>query len=202
MTIALSAMGMQVSQSAMIYMEVLDFDGENYTIYYRIEPETGISEDFTVRVNKQGSIVGELPPEIQQFWVLEGGSMSLPGFGGNFPKTEAAVGEEIQSPLSLDISGMHITGNVKIRFGGITTKTFAGIGEFKVFKVDFSVSDLRATYQNVVVTGSIDGYGYYEYNTCLPVEYFARDSFSVSQDGQTYTVNIDLQINLIELNRS
>ncbi|MEM1507245.1 MAG: hypothetical protein QW262_03205 [Candidatus Bathyarchaeia archaeon] len=47
----------------------------------------------------------------------------------------------------------------------------------------------------------ISGYGYYEYSTCLLMEYFARNTLSVPQDEQTYTVNIDLQINLIELSK-
>ncbi|MEM1507244.1 MAG: hypothetical protein QXN40_03050 [Candidatus Bathyarchaeia archaeon] len=134
-TVTLSAMGAQINQRATIYMEVLDFDGENYTVYYRIEPDTEIPEDFTVKVNRQGNIVGELPSETQRFWVW-GGSL-LPGFGGSFPKTEAAVGEDIQSPFSLDMLGMHMTGTINIRFSELATKKFADIGEFKVFKVDF-----------------------------------------------------------------
>ncbi|MBS7606148.1 hypothetical protein KEJ31_07645 [Candidatus Bathyarchaeota archaeon] len=190
---------------ATLYMEVLDFDGEKYTIYYRFEPDIGSPWVYTVKVNKQGSIVGEvskLPFEMQGFWASLGGTLSLPGFGCGFPKTEVVIGEVIQSPFSyiIDMWDMHINGTVKIRCSEITTKTFADIGEFRVFKIDFSI-DLSGTSQNYVVTSSIDGYEYLEYDTCLLIEYFAQ-VYTISRSKYvniTETTIGSTQINLIKL---
>ncbi|MEM1514610.1 MAG: hypothetical protein QXH24_00920 [Candidatus Bathyarchaeia archaeon] len=199
LTLTISVLGQQISQTTRISMEVLDFDGENYIIHYQIVPETdGYPTYFTIKINKHGNIVGELPPEIQQLYSLMANTPSIPGFGGGFPKAEARIGEQISTQFTLDISGAHITGTVNIRFSELTTKTFANIGELKVFKIDFSIPDLQVTSQGTTVTGTVNGYGYYEHGTCLLVEYSTQFSLSISQYGQTYSANVVLQINLIE----
>lgn len=198
LTMTVSAMGYQYTQRATIYMEVLDFDGENYTIYYRFVPENDYPTYFTIKVNKYGSAVEGLPPEIQYFSSYMANTPSIPGLGGGFPKSEARVGEQISAPFTLDISGVHMTGTLNIRFSELATRTFANIGQLRVFKVDFSIPSFQATSQDAIITGTVNGYGYYEYGTCLLVEYSIQFSLSVQQYGQTYTASIALQINLIE----
>jgi hypothetical protein len=197
-TTTVSGMGQQITQTATMQMEIQEFDGEIYTIHYYINIQGYTSLDFTVRMNKTGYIIEGLPPEFQQYY---GAFTSIPGYGSYFPKPEMRVGENIQIPLNLYMSGVYITGTMNLEISELTTKTFPNIGTLKVFKLEVSAPNIQATYQGVNVMVTVNGYAYYEYGTCLLIKCQIDESASASYLGQTYTMTMSISIDLTEHNK-
>lgn len=196
-TITISGMGQTYTQTATMHMEIVNFDGQIYTIHYDMNMQ-GQSLEFTIKMDKTGYVIEGLPPELQQYY---GAFTSIPGYGSYFPKPEMRVGESFQIPLNLDISGIHMTGTMDFRISELTTKTFSNIGTLRVFKLEVSAPNIQATYQGFNMAVNLNGYGYYEYGTCLPVECVIQESISLAYGGQTYTMNLDMQMRLTEHNK-
>jgi len=89
MTMTVSALGASYTQTATatIQMEVLSFDGTNYTIRYTMEMYSPTYSHFsyTVTMNKTGHILNytDLPSEFQETYSLLAG---MPGYGTYFPR--------------------------------------------------------------------------------------------------------------------
>jgi len=119
--ITISAGWQTFSQSATIILEVLSFDGVNYTIRETVQFDSQ-QVSFTVKMNRTGHIIdfANLPSEVQQIF---SSFVGTPGFGGYFPRTMARVGESWQIPLDLHVGQYSIEGTANYGISGITSIT-------------------------------------------------------------------------------
>lgn len=197
--ITISAMGQTISQSGTITLEVLSFDGVNYTIRETVHFDTQ-QVSFTVKMNKTGHIIdfANLPPEVQQTF---SSFASMPGFGGYFPRTTARVGESWQIPLDLHVGQFSIEGTVNYGISGITSITVPA-GTYTVVRMDMTAVNIHGTYSSggttISMVMSMNAYIYMENATCLPVEFNIQEAATASYSGQTVDMSMTLQIRLKE----
>jgi len=207
MTMAVNAPGMpqynfNETATAIIQMEVLDFDGTNYTIHYTMEMyQPTYSSSYTVTMNKTGHILNfsGLPYDVQQMYSSLTG---IPGYGSYFPREQMRVGESYQIPLNLSISGVSILGNVNYRISEIANKTFLNIGQYHVFRMDVSANNIHGTGTSddttINIVMNLNGYAYMEYGACLLLESNIQETVSMSQMGQTMNMNLSMRMQLME----
>jgi hypothetical protein len=195
-----SALGQTVPQEGAIDMEVLDFDGENYTISYTVQ--SGTQEfSYSTKVNKTGYILeySGLPPEYQQMY---SSMVGMPGFGSYFQKEEVKVGESFQIPIYLHTENFLFIGIANYRISEIKSITVPA-GTYDVFRMDttaFLFGDYNYSGATVDLVGSMSAYGYVERGTSLPVEYNVNMQMSVSMPslGQTMNMGMTMQLQLTE----
>ncbi|MEM2105848.1 MAG: hypothetical protein QXV21_05215 [Candidatus Bathyarchaeia archaeon] len=177
-------------------MDVLSFDGSNYTIRYTIEMSGYPSFSFNITMNKSGYILNYtgLPPELQNLYST---LVGLPGYGAYFPKEEAKVGESWSVPIDVNMSGGRIVGTVNYGIGGVENKTFSGIGGRRVFKITVSANNIQGTFTSDGTTNSftlsLNGYIYMEYGTCLPIASSIQETVTTSSNDQL-SVNIEMRL--------
>jgi len=171
-------------------LEVVDFDGETYTLNHTLTSmvlDQPFSTSLTEKLNKTGYASYFLPGETKA--LLSNSSL----LSTLLTKPEAKVGDTWE--ISLD------TGNSTVGTKGMLTLTFGAIqeikvpaGEYKVFRIDVSSSNLNsyvkipgtsslpgspgaATISNIVM--SISGQMYLEYGTCRQIESNMQFNISV-----------------------
>lgn len=210
MSVSMSAPGMP-SQTATatvtIQMEILSFDGTNYTINYTAEMHTPtrLSFSYTVKMNKTGYILEftGLPSDAQQIYQS---MVGIPGYGSYFAKEEMKVGESYQIPLNVSISGVNILGTVNYRISEAANKTFPHVGLYNVFRMDVWASNVQATVTSGGITMNmvmnLNGYAYMEYGTCIPIEVSIQETITASYMGQTMNMNMNMQMQLTEHNKT
>ncbi len=190
--------GQSISETGTISMEVLSFDGDNYTINETVSlavqgvPQQEVS--FTIRMNKFGQMtdVSGLPSDMQSIYSMFGG---VPGFGSAFNKTEARVGESWQLPLDLGNSTFSMSGTINYKFGEVQNVTMAA-GPFKIFKIEISTNDVHASISGVSVSLDMHGWVRQEYGTCRPIDMNMETTEIVSGQGQSMTMTISMQMTL------
>jgi len=197
--ITISAMGRTVTQSGTIKLEILDFDGVNYTIRETVSSDSQ-QVSFTIKMNKTGHIIdfSNLPPEVQQTF---SSFVGTPGFGGYFPRTMARVGESWQIPLDIHAGGFSMEGTGSYGISGITSITIPA-GTYTVFRMDITAANIHGTYSSegttVSMVASMSAYVYMENATCVPVEISVQESATVSYSGQTVGMSMTILIRLKE----
>lgn len=198
-TFTASAMGQTESQTGTLSMEVLDFDGLNYTIRETVLFQ---SQEFsyTIKMNKTGHIIdlGSLSPEFEQIY---SSFVSMPGYGSYFPKEEAKVGEGWQIPIDIHADGFSLEGTVNFGISGITSITVPA-GTYHVFKMDITAPNIQGAYEYSGVTvnlvASMNGYGYLENGTCRPIEFNIQESVTGISMGKTISMSMTMRMQLIE----
>jgi hypothetical protein len=183
-----------------IGMDVLSFDGENYTINETASIALGISPisvTITEKINKTGYVTilsGPLAESNSEF----AGFDSLNTF---FQKDQAKVGETWQFPISeLGNLSSGLTGNLTFTFGKIQSITVPA-GTYKVFSVDVSSSNLT---MNFNITGvpysaseSYSGQECLEYGTSRLINSsFQEISYQIR--GQNYNTSTSMQMELVQ----
>ena len=202
--------GLNLNQSGNMTLDVVSFDGENYTIKQTTAftsssgaiTTTSTTSD-TFQVNKTGylmSINGN-SAFVQKL------SSWLGNFISAFEKNETEAGDTWQIPLS----DLYPTSNSTFVFGGNLTETFGDIqnltvpaGTYRVFSVDVSGDNLTmaANYPplNTSISENIttNGREYLEYGTNRMIEMNMQMSISILQNGQTSEQGISEQIELVK----
>jgi len=190
--------GQSVSVTGTISMEVLSFDGDNYTINETVSfTAQGVQQQevsLTYRMNKFGQTtdVLDLPSEIQSIYSM---FRSVPGFGSAFNKTEARVGESFQLPLDLGNSTFSMSGTINYKFGEVQNVTMAA-GTYKTFKIEISTNDVHASISGVSVSVNMHGWIRQEYGTCRPIDMNLEATETVSGQGQSITIPVSMQMTL------
>ncbi|MGD0978586.1 MAG: hypothetical protein ABR962_05525 [Candidatus Bathyarchaeia archaeon] len=208
---AASWAGLNLNETGNMTIDVVSFDGENYTIKETRAlssssamgfPTTSTTSD-TFQVNKTGYLLS-----------INGGSafvQKLSSWLGNFisafEKNETETGNTWQIPLS----GLYPTSNSTFVFDGNLTETFGYIqnltvpaGTYRVFSVDVSGNNLTmvANYPplNTSISQNIttSGREYLEYGTNRMIEMSMQMSISILQNGQTSEQGISEQIELVK----
>ena len=198
LSMSASMNGRSTSETGMISMEVLSFDGANYTINetasFTVQGMQQQEVSFTVKMNKFGQMTdfSGLPSQMQSIYSMFGG---VPGFGLAFNKTEARVGESWQVPLNLGNSTFSMSGTINCKFGEVQNVTMAA-GSFKTFKMEISTNDVHASASGVSVNINMHGWVLQEYGTCHAIDLSLEETASASGQGQSMTLTLSMQMTL------
>jgi hypothetical protein len=184
-----------------ISMDVLSFDGENYTINETASiPLASLPVSFTImgKINKTGYVTILSGP----FAELNSAFTGLNLLSTFFQKEQAKVGETWHFPISeLGNLSFGMRGNITFTFGNIQSITVPA-GTYKVFSIDVSASNLT---MNLNIAGisysaseSGSGQEYLEYGTCRQIESNFQENVSYQIGGQNYTTNASMQMELVQ----
>lgn len=190
--------GRSMSETGALSMEVLSFDGDNYTINetgsFAVQGMPQQEVSFTMRMNKFGQTTdfSGLPSEMQSIYSMFGGVL---GFGSAFNKTEARVGESWQLPLNLGNSTFSMSGTINYKFGEVQNVTMAA-GTYKTFKIEISTNDVHASISGVSVSINMHGWIRQEYGTCRPIDMNLEATAAASGQGQSMTLTMSMQMTL------
>jgi len=153
-------------------LEVVDFDGEYYTLNKTIEipldKPTSIS--LIEKINKTGYAKYFLPGETA---ALFGNSSSNPVLAALLSKADAKVGDTWQIPLTSGNSTFGTTGDLTLTFANIQEITVPA-GTYKVFRIDVTSNNLNSHVEISAgksdTSMSFSGSIYLEYGTCRQIK--------------------------------
>jgi hypothetical protein len=199
MSLSASSGGQNTSETGTLGMDILSFDGANYTINETTSfVVLGSTKQlmFTLKMDKSGRIVefSNLPTEMQQAYTASG---MMPGFGFSSDKTEARVGETWQFPLNSSYSGFSMSGTINYKFGDIQNTTVLA-GTYKVFKIDISSDNVQASGTGVSINMNIGGQMHMEYGTCRLIDMTMQVTETMTQGTQTTTASMNMQMQLTQ----
>jgi hypothetical protein len=160
-----------VNLNATAIVEVIDFDGEVFTLNRTMSLETGvhpISVSLIEKVNKTG----------YSTYFLDEGNVLMSNASSSNPLTallerpEVKVGESWQIPMNSGSANVNITGSMTLTFGGIQD-IIVPAGTYTVFRIDTSSNNVvmtlktptSSTNMSVSTTISMNGQMYIEYGT-------------------------------------
>jgi hypothetical protein len=198
--------GQNLSETGTMTMDIISFDGENYTI----EETTALSMPFlnstqttivTFEVNRTGFV-----SNVNGSAGLQQLSSWLGNFLSAFEKNETEAGQTWQIPLSA-----LNTSNSTFAFSGNLTETFGDIqnftvpaGTYRVFNIDISGNNLSLVMNSppplnasIFESFTANGREYLEYGTNRMIEMSMQMSYSIVQNGQTSNSDISEQIELV-----
>ena len=205
---AASWYGLALNKTGNMTMDVISFDGENYTIRERQTITssspfnmTGTTSD-TFQVNKTGYLIG-----ITSNSAFLEELISWSNFIPVFEKNETEAGNTWQ----ISLSGAYQTSNSTFVFDGNLTETFGDIqnltvpaGTYRVFSVNVSGSNLTmvenypslntSTSENVTTSGR----EYLEYGINRVIEMSIQMNISWIQNGQASEQTTSEQIELVK----
>jgi len=155
-------------------LEVVDFDGEYYTLNKTIEilldKPTSISLIERINKNKTGYAKYFLPGETA---ALFGNSSSNPVLAALLSKPDAKVGDTWQIPLNSGNSTFGTTGDLTLTFADIQEITVPA-GTYKVFRIDVTSNNLNSHVEISAgrsnTSMSFSGSIYLEYGTCRQIK--------------------------------
>ncbi len=198
LSMTINSGGLNILENGTISMEVLSFDGDNYTINetgsFTVQGMPQQEVSFTTGMNKFGQMTGVsgVPSEMQSIYSMFGG---VPGFGSAFNRTEARVGESWQLPLDLGNSTFSMSGMMNYKFGEVQNVTMAA-GTFKTFKIEISTNDVHASISVVSMSLDMHGWILQEYGTCRLIDMNMETTETASGQGQSMTITISMQMTL------
>jgi hypothetical protein len=176
-TIAMPEVGANITESDTVRMDIISFDGENYTINESgSAPALGYFQAYFIfTMNSTGYITSAKGVPLNM-------SSAYSYFQLFFPKEEARVNDTWQVPVNSDNSLIGFNGVFTYKFGGVQ-KISVPAGTYKVFKIDVSSNNLtRLGTENLVTT--LDVEAYLEYGTCCMIEANIQSSLGIA-GGQT-----------------
>lgn len=195
------------TQTETINMDVISFDGENYTINETMNIplsnlNSSISTFLTFAVNKTGYVT---------FIMSRAGLQELSSWFGSFvsvfQKNETKVGETWQIPLNTLMpsnSSFVFNGNVTETFGDIQNITVPA-GTYRVFNVDASGTNLTMVAnlptplnESISESFTINGQMSLEYGTCRLIDSSLQEDISYQTGGQSFTSIYFIQMELVQ----
>jgi len=197
MSVTVTGTGQSASETGTVEIDVLSFDGANYTLNETTSLTTsGQTQRFSylVMMNKSGQMVNisNLPSQMQQMDMLG----MRPGFGFPSNKTEARVGETWQLPLDLNNSEFNMSGTLNYRFGDIQNFTVPA-GTYKAFMIEASTDNIYASAADISVSMNMDGQLHLEYGTCRLLDMNMHATETVT-GTQTITMSMNIQMQLTQ----
>jgi uncharacterized coiled-coil protein SlyX len=197
-TVILLTQNQSATQTGTISMDVISFDGENYTINETASMQlAGSSTSFTFmeKINKTGygTILSEPSVPFNSMLTSFGSPIKF------FQKDEAKVGEAWQFPIgesgNLSFGSLPaLTGNMTFTFGSIQNITVPA-GTYRVFSLDVSgsMSSASLAFQAIFI-----GHEYLEYGTCRLIDSSFQENISSQTGGQTSTTIDFMQMELVQ----
>jgi hypothetical protein len=205
---------LSLNETGNMTMNILNFDGQNYTIKETTEltdASTHLSINITsvtsqtYQVNQTGYWTNPNPPPAFVQTLL---SWSIPGnFIIAFQKNETEAGDTWQIPLNSSSQ----TSNATFLFDGNLTETFSDIqnltvpaGTYRVYSVTISGNNLTMTEKNLPQNTTtfenvtINGQEYLEYGTNRLIEMSTQMNSSWLQNGKTTEQDSSIQLELVK----
>jgi hypothetical protein len=193
------------SETGTTVLDVIDFDGENYTInetYTFQILNNHYTSYLTYAMNKTGHITIISNPS---------GASTLSSWFTNFQsmfqKNETTAGQTWQIPLSMlaqNYSSVTFNGNVTEAFGDVQNITVPA-GTYRVFSVDVSGANLTLitnlpppVSEPISENFTLDGQLYLEYGTCRLIQTNLQMNMTYSQGTQTTDELLSEQVKLVE----
>lgn len=194
-TLTMEAMTVEFSQEATLEMEVLSFDGENYTIRQTLTAELE-EVSFEMKMNKTGHIVEGmgLPPEFEETFTSLFG---VPGFGSYFPEELVRVGESWEMPLDMELPGIDFEGTISYELSEIGSVTVTA-GTYEALQINIEGADLQMGGEDFQADWDINGDIYLEKDTCRLLDLRFDQSITTTAMGQTVSMEITMQMQLTE----
>lgn len=193
LSLTASANGQQVTETGSLTMQIVGFDGENYTINestnYNVEGSQ-YSYSYTLIMNKAGQIVGSqnLPSQLQSEYSFIMGS---PGNSMFLNRTQIQVGQTMQIPINLNNGTMSMSGTENVKVADIENVTVAA-GTYKTFRMDISANNFQVTSQGMTGSVSLNAHVHMDYNTCRVVEFDAQ--VTSSSEGETVNIAVSMAL--------
>jgi hypothetical protein len=195
------------SETGTMTMDIISFDGENYTINEETTTflssllSTNSTSSTTFTMNKTGYVTTVKSTAAVQ---------ELTSWYGNlipaFEKNETEAGENWQIPLNAlttNVSSVYLNGTLTETFGDIQNITVPA-GTYRAFNVDVSANNITmitnypfintSTIENFTIQGQV----YMEYGTCRMIEMNLQESYSVSQNGQASNASTSEEMELVK----
>jgi hypothetical protein len=194
------------SETGTMTMDIVSFDGENYTINEETKTvltlllnSSSQTSSVTFAVNKTGYVpLVKSPASVQELYSWLGYFILA------FEKNQAEAGETWQIPLNASN-----TGNSSVSLNGNLTETFSDIqnitvpaGTYRVFGVNVLgstvavVTNYPPNNSSATENFTIEGQVYLEYGTCRMIETNLQMSYSISQNGSSTNSSTSQQLEL------
>lgn len=195
-----NATGQNTSTTATFSMNIISFDGQNYTINETtaMQGPWGSPTSFTIteKMNKTGyATYLNGPAGTQQTYSTFGNIASF------FQKDQARVGETWQVPVNWGNSSYGFNGTFTYKFGDIQEITVPA-GTYQVFKIDLSGSNLtmilNTPTMSITENTTVNGQMHLQYGTCRLIDYNLQSSVSILQGAQASTQNVSMQMKLVK----
>jgi hypothetical protein len=151
-------------------VEVVDFDGEVYTLNHTSTMELlgkPVSFSYLEKVNKTGYTTILFSGATEALGASLGSQD--PVLTGILGKPEVKVGDTWEIPMNPSNASIGITGSLVLTFKGIQEKTVPA-GTYKVFRVDMTSKDVGMQTSALSTTMSVNGEYYVEFETGRQIE--------------------------------
>lgn len=202
--VTMTMTGQELSYNMTQKIEVLDKENGIYTLR-----TTSIlmnqTYSITMRISELGHMVEvlDVPPEFQQF--ISSFSF-MPGNGLYFPSDETKVGDSWQIPIDTQTEVFNITGTINNKLASIQSINVPA-GTYQVFKLEITSSEVTIEFEPlseldmtepIEIDVMMEGYIYFEQETCLVVQAFTEQTTTTSMMGQTISMTMTLDMRLTE----
>ena len=192
-------LNMPISSEYTLQMEVLSFDGENYTIKQTMTIEQQ-EFSYTMKINRMGQMVeyNESAVEIDEaFSSLFGVS----GYGAQFTSDEVRVGESWEIPINITEEAINIQGTLSYMLSEIATVTVPA-GTYDVLKIEAEISDMQSSTSigelDMQTVSNMNGYALLEKDSCMLIELNMDQVTTMLAMGETTSMATNLQMQLVE----
>jgi hypothetical protein len=197
-----------VSVNAKQSIEVIDFDGEYYTLNHTTTStlnEKPFSYSMIEKMNKTGYStyllnLGNTEQEIPNTSFTSNSYLTQ-----LLNRSEVKVGDSVTVPFPTAVSGLGITGYLTMRFGGFEDLTVPA-GTYRVFRIDVTSHNVSMNYNPSVsiaglnLTSSMDmdlNYQIYmEYGTLRQVKSTMQEAVSYKSAMMNYTMTLSMDMTL------
>lgn len=187
-------LGENTTQELGFEMEIVDFDGENYTIEQTyIEKETGYSLTATVKANQTGYLVDYVSIESEAYAVVAFGVSDMAVFGTIFPIEEVKLGESWETDINIGFAELEMS---EIDFSGTHKYTLSEVTD-ETLKLDIESSVVMTAYGG---TNTIDASGtiFLDPVTCSLVEITYSATIKLEAEGQSIEGEVTMHGRLVE----
>lgn len=190
-----------------VNVEVIDFDGEHYTLNYTVTAvlnhQHPMSISYIAKVNKTGYASYFRAGGTQQ---LLYNMSSNPVLSAVLNKPEVKLGDTWQIPLSTGGTNVSVKGDLTVTFVGIQDMTVPA-GTYRVFRIDFSSNNISInitiptpynTSIQSTVEMSLSGQTYLEYGTCRQIKQTMQMQCSSQIGDSKISYSISSQMILVK----
>jgi hypothetical protein len=206
----MNIMGFETSATIVYSMEVLNKEGDIYTIRMTTailsQNQTIPSSSLTMKVDESGRFVElvDAPEGVQEALQSMSYFNFMPGNGFHFPLSEARVGESWEVPINMTTEMFNFTGKLDCAITE-TRKITVPAGTYDAFKIEVSSSDLGFAFspeleqemgQSMEIQMAMNGYEYFERGTCQTIQaaFNATINATVMDTTMTLELSIDMQL--------
>jgi hypothetical protein len=189
-----SALGLSsnstVTMDSKTTVDVVDFDGEVYTLNHTLNMELlgkPVSFSYLEKVNQTGYTTMLLPGATETLAPSIGSQD--PVLTGILGKSQVKVGDTWEIPLNANNASIGITGSLVLTFKGIQEITVPA-GTYKVFRVDMTSKDVGMQTSALSTTMSVNGEYYVEFETGRQIEN------NIQMTTQSQVMGVDTSITM------